>query len=592
MSELEQITSTLAGSTQLQLVDEITRLSRIHIDLAATLERQTRLIAKLQEQHQTLQEQHQALREQHETLRADLGVVAGDTTRNAETLFDRAVMRVDAFEQEYRGRGQLLSDLTWYPTWSETAPLSGELLVSVIIPTRDRRVLLERALGSLLRQTYENWEAVVVDDASNDDTAALVRSLAARDTRIRLIQADGSGCAAARQRALLEANGQVLTYLDDDNLMAPGWLRAVAEFFGRNDAVDVVYGAQLRVEDDSGSSGSQPFVLFEPYDEIRLAESNFVDMGVIAHRAGLAVQHPQGVRGVDDWRFMLDLAALSTPWPLPVVASIYLTMSPDRESQRPDHHVSEESTRAHSAHQRLFDDRFVDAALRSTRADSSYQVGSPVPTMTRLDGEVLLFVLVALARRNPRPLRVVDWGADERAVAIVQFLMNAGLETSWLSFRSSPAGDESLQLGALLHLSDVSLGQELVDTFVSNPLTSVDLPCCSSADSPENETEEPACVSAARDLGVTFDVVLIDSRVRCLRAEVASSLVGADGVVLFRTDDEIASPNFSGYESSARIGHRLWVASPNQTDFLRIVPIRGLIEGSGHGRAKSDADRP
>ncbi len=209
-----------------------------------------------------------------------------------------------AFEQEYRGRGQLLSDLMWYPTWSETAPVIGEPLISVVMPTRNRRTLLERALQSLQQQTYEKWEAIVVDDASSDDTASFVRSLEASDTRIRLIKADGSGCAAARQRALLEANGQVLAYLDDDNLMGRGWLRAVAEFLGRNEAVDVVYGAQLRLE---GGADSQPFVLFEPYDEVRLAESNFIDAGVIAHRAGLSVQHTAGVRGVDDWRFLLDL---------------------------------------------------------------------------------------------------------------------------------------------------------------------------------------------------------------------------------------------------------------------------------------------
>ena len=378
-------------------------------------------------------------------LRVDLDHVARETTRNAEVLFDRAVMRIDAFEQEYRGRGQLLSDLTWYPTWSETAPVSGDPLISVVMPTRDRRELLERALGSLRQQTYENWEAVVVDDASTDDTADLVRSLAASDTRFTLIQADGSGCAAARQRALLAANGQVVTYLDDDNLMGRGWLRAVAEFFGRNNAVDVVYGAQLRLADDAASSGSQPFVLFEPYDELRLAESNFIDMGVLAHRAGLAVQHPAGVRGVDDWHFILDLAEVATPSQLPVVASIYLTASPDRESQRSDHHLSEESTRSRSAHRRLRDDRFVAAALRSTRSGASYQVGSPVPTMTRLDGEVLLFVLVALARRHARPLRVVDWSADERAMSIVQFLTAAGLESNWLSVRSGPVEDGFLQ---------------------------------------------------------------------------------------------------------------------------------------------------
>ncbi len=89
-------------------------------------------------------------------------------------------------------------------------------------PTRTPRTCVEFAAATDLRK----WEAVIVDDASTDDTADFVRSSAARDARIRLIQADGGGSAAARRnRALLEAKGQILTYLDDDNLMGHGWLR-------------------------------------------------------------------------------------------------------------------------------------------------------------------------------------------------------------------------------------------------------------------------------------------------------------------------------------------------------------------------------
>ena len=323
--------------------------------------------------------------------------------------------------------------------------------------------------------------------------------------------------------------------------------------------------------------------LFEPYDEIRLAESNFIAMGVMAHRSGLAVEHPAGVRGVDDWRFILDLAQLTTPQPLPVVASIYLTTSPDRESQRSDHHVSEESTRSRSAHRRLLDDRFVNAALRSTRAGASYQVGSPIPGLTRLDGEVLLFALVAIARRHSRPLRVVDWSADERAMSIVQFLTKAGLETNWLSFRSSPVGDESL----------LTLKSLTEDTFVSNSLTSVTSHCCTAIDAgdvPDDAIEEPVCVQSVAGLGVAFDAVLIDGRVGCISPEFSRSLLGADGVVLVLTDDATSSPDFRGYASSARIGHRLWIASPDATDFAAFVPIRGLIEGRELARTENGSD--
>ncbi len=64
----------------------------------------------------------------------------------------------------------------------------------------------------------------------------------------------------------------------------------------------------------------------------------------------------------------------------------------------------------------------------TTRAATSYQVGSPVPAMTRLDGDVLLFVLVALARQIPNRCEWLTGAPHERATSIVQFLSNAGLD--------------------------------------------------------------------------------------------------------------------------------------------------------------------
>jgi len=102
------------------------------------------------------------------------------------------------------------------------------------------------------------------------------------------------------------------------------------------------------------------------------------------------------VRGVDDWRFVLDLAKQTTPHELPLFASIYLPFATERESRRTDRDRSEEDVRAHSARRPHHDDRFVTAALRSTRSAFSHGMDALLPTMTRLDREILLFVLIAL----------------------------------------------------------------------------------------------------------------------------------------------------------------------------------------------------
>lgn len=119
------------------------------------------------------------------------------------------------------------------------------------------------------------------------------------------------------------------------------------------------------------------------------------------------------------------------PAQLPVIASIYLPVATERESRRPDQYRSEEDVRAHSAHRRRHDDPFVTAALRSTRSESSHEMDSVLPTMTRLDGENLVFVLIALSRRHDNRLRVLAPGAPHLAPAIVRLLQHAGIRTDW-----------------------------------------------------------------------------------------------------------------------------------------------------------------
>lgn len=89
-------------------------------------------------------------------------------------------------------------------------------LVSVIIPTRNRADLLHRALSSVMQQTYMRLEIIVVDDASNDGTGAVVSSMA--DGRIRYIRHEISrGGAAARNTGIRLCTGDVIGFLDDDD---------------------------------------------------------------------------------------------------------------------------------------------------------------------------------------------------------------------------------------------------------------------------------------------------------------------------------------------------------------------------------------
>ncbi len=92
--------------------------------------------------------------------------------------------------------------------------------VSVIIPTRNRRQLLELTLRSVLWQRDVDFEVIVVDDGCTDDTPQMLRDL--RDPRIRTVRHERSqGVSAARNHGIAEARGEWVAFLDDDDLWAP-----------------------------------------------------------------------------------------------------------------------------------------------------------------------------------------------------------------------------------------------------------------------------------------------------------------------------------------------------------------------------------
>ena len=109
--------------------------------------------------------------------------------------------------------------------------------ISVIMPTHNRPVLLAEALASLRAQTFSDWEAVIVDDASSPPVTA-----DDRDARIHVLHHKvAQGGAAAKNTGIKSALGEILAFLDDDDLYAPQYLERALDILDRHPGLDVVF---------------------------------------------------------------------------------------------------------------------------------------------------------------------------------------------------------------------------------------------------------------------------------------------------------------------------------------------------------------
>ena len=129
-------------------------------------------------------------------------------------------------------------------------------LVSVIIPAYNAERFIGQTLESVLAQTYANFEVLVVDDGSTDETVALVHSYAAQDSRIKLQQQANAGVAAARNAGIQAATGELLAPLDADDLWYPHHLQQQVQCFLRSPvSVGVVYSWSVDIDEQDRLTG-------------------------------------------------------------------------------------------------------------------------------------------------------------------------------------------------------------------------------------------------------------------------------------------------------------------------------------------------
>ena len=137
-----------------------------------------------------------------------------------------------------------------HPPIVQTRPL-----VSVVTAAFNAEAFIADTVQSVRRQSFEDWEMLVVDDASGDATAEVIANLAAKEPRIRLIRLERNvGAARARNAALAAARGRFIAFLDSDDLWLPQKLERQIAFMSEREA-PISYTAFRRINEDGKRVG-------------------------------------------------------------------------------------------------------------------------------------------------------------------------------------------------------------------------------------------------------------------------------------------------------------------------------------------------
>lgn len=197
-----------------------------------------------------------------------------------------------------------------------------ESLVSVIVPAYNYAHFLGDALQSVLQQTHHNWECIIVDDGSTDDTELVAKKFVALDNRFVYVNQQNQGLAASRNNGMKIAKGVYFQFLDADDKIAAQKLMQQALYLDNHAGVDVVYGDYRFFRTESpedffqskdGSKRSPEKQKMQQNKRMLpvLIENNFTVVSAPLIRRSIAdsgIVFDTGFTSYEDWKFWIECA--------------------------------------------------------------------------------------------------------------------------------------------------------------------------------------------------------------------------------------------------------------------------------------------
>jgi glycosyltransferase involved in cell wall biosynthesis len=182
--------------------------------------------------------------------------------------------------------------------------------VSVIIPTHNRAHIIPQTIDSVLTQTFRDFEIIVIDDGSTDDTSAVLQHRYGE--RIACIRIQNSGLPAARNRGITAARGQYIAFLDDDDAWLPDKLKLQTTLMQKSPSLGLVYcGSYTIAADDTVISETRPLKRGELFQDLLRSNdivgsaSAVLVAGSVFSKAGC---FDENLTACEDWDMWIRIA--------------------------------------------------------------------------------------------------------------------------------------------------------------------------------------------------------------------------------------------------------------------------------------------
>ena len=184
-------------------------------------------------------------------------------------------------------------------------------LVSIIMPAYNAEKFIYKSILSVINQTYHNWELIVVNDGSIDNTFEIVNAI--KDIRIRLINIKNSGVACARNVGIKKVKGDYIAFLDSDDYWYFNKLEIQLRYMLLNSGIDLSYTDYSTInEDDIFVKNKQlyPFKINNPND--RLLVFNYIATLTVMVKTSIVFElsgFDEAFFGTEDWDFWIRISS-------------------------------------------------------------------------------------------------------------------------------------------------------------------------------------------------------------------------------------------------------------------------------------------